>query len=170
MQISGFAGDVSPEFEQFVRDFRPSFRLSAIGGCDDWHTAEDLVQDALVILHRRWYHIEPHARVAYVRVVISHLVAQMRRSGRCKHESPSDTLPELTHSSHEEEIADRLVIKGALDDLPARQRSAVYLRYWSGLSTEEIASALHVPSGTVRSDLTRAATRLRRVLSVQSNT
>jgi RNA polymerase sigma factor (sigma-70 family) len=75
-------------------------------------------------------------------------------------------LQEEEEEEEEEEVANRLAVKDAIASLPARQRNAVYLRYWEGLSCRSIAQILHVPAGTVRSDLTRAIVRLRDVLRV----
>lgn len=70
-------------------------------------------------------------------------------------------MPEKAAASKDEEAARRLVIQDAVSRLPERQRNAVYLRFWVGATSGEIAQALRVPVGTVRSDLTRAMARLR---------
>jgi RNA polymerase sigma factor (sigma-70 family) len=56
-------------------------------------------------------------------------------------------------------IAPRLA--RALSTLPLEQRDVLLLYAWADLSNEEIASALEVPSGTVRSRLSRARAKLR---------
>jgi RNA polymerase sigma factor (sigma-70 family) len=48
-----------------------------------------------------------------------------------------------------------------VDELPADQRDVLMLWAWERFSYEEIAAALRVPVGTVRSRLSRARTRLR---------
>lgn len=48
----------------------------------------------------------------------------------------------------------------ALAHLPRRQREVVLLHAWADLTYEEIARALSIPVGTVRSRLARARTRL----------
>jgi RNA polymerase sigma-70 factor (sigma-E family) len=156
----------NPEFELFVRRFRPALRLSALTMTGDWYAAEDLVQEALIIVHRRWDDVEPAARSSYVRTVMARLLAHERTSPRWQRESILDVLPEPRRCEEEkdEEVADRLVIRDALARLPARQRDAVHLRYWGGLSTNEVARILNVPIGTVRSDLSRAAGGLRMAL------
>ena len=53
---------------------------------------------------------------------------------------------------------------GVLADLPRRDRDALLLLAWGGLGYQEIARALGVPVGTVRSRLHRARSRLRDVL------
>jgi len=132
--------------------------------CSEWHAADDLVQEALVILHRHWNDIEPQARAAYAQTVMAHLVTHSHRSARWERELLSYVLPEQATPSREEELINRLVIKDAVNGLPARQRNAVYLRYWEEMPTKAIAQTLHVPAGTVRSDLARALFRLRGVL------
>jgi RNA polymerase sigma factor (sigma-70 family) len=50
----------------------------------------------------------------------------------------------------------RTVLSVALAALPSRQRDVLLLRAWADLSAAEIADALSLPPGTVRSDLHRA--------------
>jgi RNA polymerase sigma factor (sigma-70 family) len=52
----------------------------------------------------------------------------------------------------------------ALAALPARRRAAVVLRYYAGLRDSEIAEALSVRPGTVKSMLHRALAQLREVV------
>ncbi len=49
----------------------------------------------------------------------------------------------------------------AIDDLPADERDTLLLYAWEELSYADIAAALDVPVGTVRSRLNRARRRLR---------
>ena len=62
----------------------------------------------------------------------------------------------------QQEVAAR--VWTALDGLPFDQRAVVILREIDGLSYEEIAAALDVAVGTVKSRLARARDNLRRVL------
>ena len=133
--------------------------------CGDWQAADDLVQEALIIMHRRWESVEPAARSSYLRTVMAHLLAHERARARWRRESVQDVLP--APGPHEDEhgkVLDRLAIQDALASLPARQREAIHLRYWRGLGTDEVARILSIPSGTVRSDLSRAMAGLRMLL------
>ena len=56
---------------------------------------------------------------------------------------------------------DRVV--AVIDGLPAEERDTLLLYAWEGLGYADIAAALDVPVGTVRSRLHRARSRLRRV-------
>jgi RNA polymerase sigma factor (sigma-70 family) len=63
------------------------------------------------------------------------------------------------------ETAFRLMA-GVLEELAEGDRDALLLFAWAGLTYEEIAAALHVPIGTVRSRIHRARLRLRTALSI----
>jgi RNA polymerase sigma-70 factor, ECF subfamily len=54
----------------------------------------------------------------------------------------------------------------ALQALSSRQRTIVFLRFYAGLSYEEIATAVNVQSGTVAATLHQSTALLRRLLSV----
>jgi RNA polymerase sigma-70 factor (ECF subfamily) len=58
----------------------------------------------------------------------------------------------------------RAEILDAIDSLGDKHRMVVVLRYYAGMSNEEIAETLGLPSGTVRSRLFTARERLRQVL------
>lgn len=168
-KLGGYADRCDPcdqhlSFEQFTSDYRKYLTGVASVLLEDWHAAEDLTQDALMIMHRRWQDVEPRARAAYARTVISHLATRLRRSSRHQHEDLYDLLPEASGCCEDEDVTRRLTIAAAIDGLPERQRQAVYLRYWDGLSTDEIAKRLEIPAGTARSDLTRANKYLQRAL------
>ena len=60
---------------------------------------------------------------------------------------------------------DRLVIVGALRQLPYQQRAVAVLRYWEGASVAETASLLGISEGTVKSYAFRAVARLRELIS-----
>jgi RNA polymerase sigma factor (sigma-70 family) len=55
----------------------------------------------------------------------------------------------------------------ALRSLPARQREAVMLRYYLDLSEEEVASAMKISRGAVKSHTARAKAALRSALELE---
>lgn len=61
-------------------------------------------------------------------------------------------------------VVEAEAVAGLLAALDGDQRDVLLLFVWEGLSYEEIAMALEVPVGTVRSRLARARARLRSVL------
>jgi RNA polymerase sigma-70 factor, ECF subfamily len=85
--------------------------------------------------------------------------------------------PAPTIAGEPEEQPDRLLMRGearqemlaAIDALGEKHRLVVILRYYAGLSNEEIAEVLSIPSGTVRSRLHMARKRLKKVLKEREN-
>ena len=129
-----------------------------------WRLARirDVVQDALVAIHRYWPGIDNAGRISYARAVVSHLaLRECGRRGRRKEDPPQET---QARAYEEERWADRVTLRDAVARLSVRQREVVVLRFWNALSTAEIAERLSLPAGTVRSDLTRAYAILRSLL------
>jgi RNA polymerase sigma factor (sigma-70 family) len=150
------------EFGEFVQAYREALRKQAFRMCGDWHASEDVVQDALVAIHRRWPGIDNAGRISYARTVVSHLVIrEWGRRGRPEKEPQDET---EAGAYEEEKWVDRVTVRDAVAHLSARQRKVVILRFWNALSTAEIAERLALPAGTVRSDLARAYAILRTVL------
>ena len=128
--------------------------------------AADAVQEAFVKAHLRWGRISKYDDpIGWVRrVAINHVRDDHRRSGRKRlaisrlgrEDDGSVTTPEIDEF-------DRLL---AL--LPKQQRAVTALFYVEGLSIEEIAVALGIASGTVKSHLHDARNGLRPVLERES--
>lgn len=125
--------------------------------------AEDLVQDVLLAMHRRFGPSLPLADpVAYARraVVNAHLT-WVRRHRLA--EIPSAAVPELPSVAVDGSPRDDDVW-GVLAGLPPRQRAVLVLRYYVGYSDAEIAALLACREGSVRSLAARAFQALRPVL------
>lgn len=60
------------------------------------------------------------------------------------------------------------VVRAAVDELPEKGRAALVLFYYQGLSYEEIAEALEIPVGTVKSRIHNAMARLAKALAPDS--
>lgn len=123
--------------------------------------AEDLVQSTLVKTYQSWESItDPAALDTYVRrIMINTHISGWRR--RRVDEYPTDELPDepeadLTGDSDLHELVQR-----ALDRLPRRMRAAVMLRYYDDMSEPEVAAALGISVGTVKSTVARAVAKLR---------
>ena len=145
------SGTGTSSFTAFYADhYSDLVRLAALlsGSAD---TAPDLVQDCFVGLHGRWTAVQdplPYARRSVVNACASHhrRVARGRRL-------PTPEVPDLELGADE--------LEDALARLPARQRAAVVLRYYSDLPDADIARALRCRPGTVRSLIHRALKDLR---------
>jgi RNA polymerase sigma factor (sigma-70 family) len=61
---------------------------------------------------------------------------------------------------------ERSTLVSALRTLPPRQREALILRYYAGLSEAEIASAMGISRGAVKSHTARAIAALRALVEI----
>jgi RNA polymerase sigma-70 factor (sigma-E family) len=123
--------------------------------------AEDLVQAALAKTYLAWDKINDRAALdAYVRraMVNTHISWWRRRKVE---EFPTDELPDQVVADHARESDTAEVVRQALDRLPQRMRAAVMLRYFEDMTEPEIAAALGISLGTVKSTVSRAVARLR---------
>jgi RNA polymerase sigma-70 factor (sigma-E family) len=153
------------EFTAFVAASRPSLRRTASFLTGDQHSAEDLVQDTLIAVCRRWDQLRApaaacgYARHAMVRIYISdHRHARWRRETLC---APSD-LPDPPAEDAPRDPEQSLDL--VLATLPPRQRAVLVLRYYQDRSVADTAETLGCTSATVRSQTTRALRTARKVL------
>lgn len=141
----------------------------------DRSTAEDVVQEAFLGLYGRWDRLDdPDKALTYVRSSVLNgcreaLRTQIRRERRDRAAAALDThtpfdstsAPLLLAEEHQEVLA-------AVCKLADRQREALMLRYYLGLSTNETARVMGISVGTVKSALSRAMTTLGRTLKEES--
>jgi RNA polymerase sigma factor (sigma-70 family) len=132
--------------------------------CQDAALADDLAQQVFL---SAWRHLPQLKSVAAFggwlrRLAVNTYLAQRR--GATLATTPLDEVPEhagepLSHA------AARLDLDRALQRLPEPQRLCVVLAYSEGLSHAEIAATTGLPLGTVKSNITRGAQRLRAALA-----
>jgi RNA polymerase sigma-70 factor (sigma-E family) len=150
-------------FAEFVGTRYPALvRYGALLTGDRGH-GEDLTQEALVKTYRAWRRLHPHGDPeAYTRQVMTRAAW---RAGRrlWRREVPAAAPPERVADGDQFDRRDTAeVVLAALRELPASQRVVLVLRYWAGLSEQEIAAQLGCSPGTVKSRASRAIAALRR--------
>ena len=123
--------------------------------------AEDLVQAALAKTYQAWDRIEDRRALdGYVRkAMVNTHISWWRR--RRVDEYPTDEIPDLAvaDAAGDSDLQDAL--RRAIDRLPRRMRAAVVLRYYEDMTEAEVAVALGVSLGTVKSTVSRAVAKLR---------
>jgi RNA polymerase sigma-70 factor (sigma-E family) len=150
------------EFRQFVTAQMSLLRKLAYVTCGDWHTAEDAVANALIKLYPRWRRLDRpdlYVRTAVYRAAID----ETRRPWR-RERSAGDAMPEVAGGDPAGETDERLRMWNALRSVPPKQRAAVVLRHYQGLSVEDTASVLGCSVGTAKSQTARGLARLRDIL------
>ncbi|GAA1237763.1 SigE family RNA polymerase sigma factor [Oryzihumus leptocrescens] len=144
----------------------------------DQQVAEEAVQDAFVSMHARWQQLrDPEAALAYLRrsvvntsrSVVRHRVVEDRHLAR---EASSPTSPWRTTEASAEERAvaheQGEELLSALRGLPRRQREVLVLRYYLDLTEAQIADALGISPGSVKSHAHRGLSSLRTQMEPQS--
>jgi RNA polymerase sigma-70 factor (sigma-E family) len=123
--------------------------------------AEDLLQAALAKTYLAWDRINDRAALdTYVRrAMVNTHISWWRR--RRVEEYPTDDIPDqaMADPARDSDLQD--VVRRALERLPQRMREAVVLRYFEDMSEAEVAAALGVSPGTVKSTVSRAVAKLR---------
>jgi len=138
--------------EVFAAELGPMTALATLL-CGSRAVAEDVVADAFARLLLRFDRVDRPG--AYLRrSVVNGCTGWRRRSWR---EQPSDDRDRPDGATHLE----RAELANALATLPPRQRAAIVLRHWAGLSEAEAASALGCRPGTVSSLTHRGLAALR---------
>ncbi len=144
------------EFTEWAAGVQRRLLRSAYLLTGDLHRSEDLVQEALVKVALRWPRLRSSNPTAYARtIIVRDNISWWRR----QREVPTPTPRELAEVSTEPETA--MVVRRALDRLTPKQRAVVVLRHFDDLSEQDTAAALGVSTGTVKSQLSAALTRLR---------
>jgi RNA polymerase sigma-70 factor (sigma-E family) len=134
---------------------------------DDVASAEDVVQDAFVALHKHSGSLrEPDAALAYLRASVVNLSRSVLRRRQVARKHLRVAEPEATApADHDVLLRDEhRAALAAVKQLPRHQREVLVLRYWSGLSEREIAAALGISPGSVKSAASRGLAALQRVL------
>jgi RNA polymerase sigma factor (sigma-70 family) len=147
------------DLERFVSDHYP--RVVATVGMitGDRQNAADAVQDALV-----GYLAKPPARAienlpAWITAVASNRLrdAHRTRAAESRAVAKAGVTPEAVEDATEMLDID---LQRALDRLPARQRRICALHYLLDLSVDDVASAMGISAGTVKTQLFRARATL----------
>ena len=156
------------EFISFVRARQQALLHAATLMTGDFHTAQDLVQEALIKLADRWESINRGAEYAWVkRTMYRDSVSRWRKVRReSLHADPGEAGGRAGATSYRliEAWATGQGIREALLQLPPKQRAVMVLRYFEDQTEKQIADTLGISVGTVKSQANAAAKKLRALL------
>ena len=136
----------------------------------DVGTAEEVAQDAFVAMHGRWGRLRDNDKaLAYLRqAVVNRSRSVLRHRGVVeRHLRSAAAAPDPTAPPSDTRALDadrRVAVLDALAQLPDRQREVLVLRHYLDLSEAEIADALGIARGSVKSHASRGAAALRELL------
>jgi len=158
----------SAAYDHLLRELLPVLRAFVRSRVDSTATAEDLVQDILLALHRsRHTYLPDHPFGPWLRSISRHVLidffrAQARRTPRGVHPTPSDApvLPRI--------LVDDEALSEALEALPKDQREAVMLLQVEELSVHEAAERIGISPSALKVRAHRGYQALRAKLSRRS--
>jgi RNA polymerase sigma-70 factor (ECF subfamily) len=134
------------------------------------HDAEEIAQDVMMKVWNEAPRWQPQAKFStwLYRVVTNRCIDYKRKVVPFSHveidaEVMADHAPAADDKMVEEQQARR--VRAALSDLPERQRAAVVLSYYEGLSNAQAAEAMDMQLGAYQQLLFRARQKLKEVLS-----
>ena len=136
----------------------------------DRSRAEDLAQDVFLRIHRGLPYFRGEARLStWIYRIVANVCAQPL-SPTATAISLDDEIARVTAGAVDRrfgdiELRDRL--EKAIARLPAHYRLIVAAHYLDGLRYEDLADALKLPLGTVKTQLHRAKQQLRRLLETE---
>lgn len=149
------------EFREFVHARGHALTRTAYLLTGDQHLAEDLLQNVLGRVARRWDRItsrgtpEKYIRTALIREYVSW--RRLRRNS----ELPIEKMPDLPTGDFTEHTTLRISLERALARLSRRQRAVITLRFYEDRTENETAKLLGCSVGTVKSQTHHALRRLR---------
>jgi RNA polymerase sigma-70 factor (sigma-E family) len=149
----------------YAAHYRSLVRLSALL-LRDVGAAEEVVQDSFVAMHGAWRRLhDPDRALAYLRQsVVNRSRSALRRRRTAERHQPRPE-PDAASAEHGAmTLLEHAEVMAALRRLPERQREALVLRYYADLSEAQIADAMKISRGAVKSHTSRGMAALRSTL------
>jgi RNA polymerase sigma-70 factor (sigma-E family) len=132
----------------------------------DLQTAEEIVQDAFEAMHLAWVRLRDSDKaLAYLRQTVVNRSRSVLRHRKAIDLHAPKAAPDEPSAEHDAiMLIERSAVISALRQLPARQREAIVLRYYADLSEADIAKAMGISRGAVKSHTARAMAALKSTL------
>jgi RNA polymerase sigma-70 factor, ECF subfamily len=162
------------DFERIVLPYRDTLYGHALAMTKNADEAEDLVQETTLRALRGFesFRFEGPVRAWLLTILRNLFINSYRSRMRAPHSVAIEAMENqdqlvAPQASPERQVFSRLeseAIWRAVDSLPDDYRQVLVLSDERGLSYQEISLQLNIPVGTVRSRLSRARSRIRRLL------
>lgn len=164
-------GDITSLGLLFTR-LRPSLHAHAIYLLGYSPQAEDAVSDTFVIAATKLGDLKkPQAFNSWLHAILKNVCRMYRRASNREYPFSQNFAKQLeTKSANPEEFVDKLILKDqlwkAIDKLSDNLKIALMLRYFTSFYTyREISQILQIPEGTVKSRLSEAKYKLKKLVT-----
>src|SRR5262245_25924301 len=159
-------------FQQLVDRYKELVFALIARTVQDRSRAEDLAQEVFLRIHRGLPYFRGEARLStWIYRIVVNVCAQPQSAIAQTVSLQDDRIPVAAVSAVTDrrfgdlELRDRL--EKAIARLPANYRLLIAAHYLDGVRYEDLADALNLPLGTVKTQLYRAKQQLRRVLETE---
>lgn len=169
-------------FDEFVSLYGDKIYGFGLRMCGAREDAQDILQETLIAAYRSLRTVdEPKALRGWLYRVAANACLMKRRKGKFEpkrelsldelmpagEDGPRFEIPDTSTRPDEAAVREELrrKVRRAIRDLPPHYRIVVVMRDMEGLSTEETATALELPAGTVKMRLHRARLSIRKALA-----
>ncbi len=135
----------------------------------DAGAAEEVVQDSFIAMFAAWRRLRDIDRaVNYLRRSVVNRSRSVQRHRVVVHRHAPKPAPEVPSAEQGAIMQlERLAVVAALRSLPVRQREALVLRFYLDLSEGQVASAMRISRGAVKTHTSRGKAALRSVLELE---
>ncbi len=160
------AEPAAERFERLVREHQTMVFSIAYHFLQDRSAAEELSQDVFLQLYQHLGELDGPAHItSWLRKVACHRSIDYARRRKLRPRIGLDQVPEpATPSAVGDPMLSRR-LRALVALLPEKTRMILILRFQEDLEIEEIARAMGIPVGTVKSQLQRGLAKLRQKLS-----
>ena len=172
--IQRILADDEAAFAELVRKYQKAVHTLAWRKIGDFHIAEDITQDAFLIVYQKLHTLkDPNQFAGWLYVVTTNLCNTWLRKNRIQTERLEDAETTMAQRDaySEHVIGDsakaavetqREVVKKLLAKLKESERTVMSLHYLGEMKIEEISRFLGVSTSTIKSRLRRARNRLQK--------
>ena len=166
------AGDMQA-FEELFRLHRRLVYGLSLRMTQDVSEAEDITQEVFVLLLRKvgGYRGEANFTTWLHRLTVNQVLMRFRRTKARREDALEDEEGQPSHEflsaapPRSSQLIDRITLEGAIAQLPPGYRAAFILHDVEGYDHEEVARLLGCAVGTSKSQLHKARTKLRKILT-----
>jgi RNA polymerase sigma-70 factor (sigma-E family) len=153
----------------YTEQYRALVRLALLL-VHDVQTAEEVVQDAFVAMHTGWRRLrDTEKALSYLRQAVGNKSRSvLRHRTVVDRNAPKPAPDEPSAEQGAIALLERSAVIAALRELPDRQREAIVLRYYADLSEAQIAEAMGISRGAVKSHTARGMSSLRASLEQET--
>lgn len=154
------SGDIE-SFGELARRYYPAMTAIAYSVLADHQLAEDAAQESFARALVNLKKLKSKARFAPWLAAICRNVARDMLAAKARQRN-SENFSQVAEKS--DDNGNNHLIRRAIEQLPVGAKELIVLRYYNGLSYEEISSVLGISKATINGRLTRAKRKLKKLL------